>query len=90
MSRQMAESYASRVDGSGRLLIPAKLRRQLGLEAGTHVALEADSAGMLSVRPRRAAVRAAQAYFGRLRGNKLWSEELIADRRAEAKREHGG
>lgn len=54
------------------------------------MALEADPAGTLSVRSRRASVRAAQAYFGRLRGNKLWSEELIADRRAEAKREDGG
>jgi antitoxin PrlF len=71
----------------GRLQIPARVRRELGLKDGDAVIMETVE-GELRVRPYRDVLAEIQ---GRLRryvpeGVSL-SDELIADRRAEAERE---
>lgn len=91
MVQEVAARWSARVDEAGRVLIPAALRRQCGQEPGTAVALSPGAAGELRVQSRGAAVREAQAYFkGLRRGGKLCSDELIADRHREARREYGG
>ncbi|MGH9482804.1 MAG: hypothetical protein ACRD1L_12020 [Terriglobales bacterium] len=90
MARVEENTFVARVDASGRLLIPAALRRRGGLTPGCAVTLTGGARGEIVVKSRQAAVREAQAYFRKLRGPKqLWSEELIAERRREARREYG-
>lgn len=90
MANKTEKMLEGRIDASGRLLIPVRLRHRLGLTPGTQVTLVTAESGTLAVRSRVAARRAAQAYFtGLRRPGELWSEELIAERRAEAKREYG-
>ena len=71
----------------GRLQIPARVRRELGLKDGDSVVMETVD-GELRVRPYRDALARAQAIVRQYipEGVSL-SEELIADRRAEAERE---
>lgn len=85
------ELYATRVDASGRLLVPAVLRKRFGLEPGTRMTLAvAPGSDTLTLVSRAGARRAAQAYVTSLRApGELWSEELIAERRSEAEREYG-
>ena len=76
-----------RLVSGGRLQIPARVRRELGLKDGDTVLIEAVE-GELRVRPYRAAVARAQQIVRKYipEGVSL-SDELIADRREEAERE---
>lgn len=76
-----------RLVSGGRLQIPARVRRELGLKDGDAVLLETVQ-GELRVRPYREAVARAQAIVRKyVPAGVSLSEELIADRRAEAERE---
>jgi AbrB family looped-hinge helix DNA binding protein len=71
----------------GRLVIPADLRRQLGLRAGDSVVMEVED-GELRVRSLKAAVARAQALVRRyVPAGEGLVDELIRERRAEAARE---
>ncbi|MBP1807455.1 AbrB/MazE/SpoVT family DNA-binding domain-containing protein [Rubellimicrobium aerolatum] len=71
----------------GKLVIPAAFRREMGIAAGDTVVVELDD-GELRVRSLAAAIRRVQARMRELNPEgRLLSEELIADRRAEAERE---
>lgn len=76
-----------RVRSGGRLQIPARLRRELGLEDGEVVVMRTVE-GELRVRPYRDVIAEVQASVRKYvpAGISL-SDELIADRRAEAERE---
>ena len=64
------------------MLIPARVRQRHGLQPGSVVIVNDTATGAISLTPQRSAVRAAQAYFSKLRrGDELWSEELIQERR---------
>ena len=82
------EQFAVKLDGSGRILLPAKVRKQLKLEKGAVVLGRLDKE-QLVLWTRAQALRKAQAYFSQFRpkGGKLLSDELIEDRREEARRE---
>lgn len=71
----------------GKLIIPAAMRRALGLERGDTVLLDINQ-GELRVRSLAKAVERAQAIVGRhtADGTSL-VDDLIADRRDEARRE---
>jgi AbrB family looped-hinge helix DNA binding protein len=76
-----------RVDGSGRILLPAKVRKQMDLRRGAELTVHLGKDGLL-LKTRGQALRQAQEYFSRLRpSGELWSEELIKERRQEARRE---
>lgn len=82
------ERFTLTVDSSGRVLLPVKLRKQLKLKAGSTLSGSV-SDEQLVLQTREQALRRAQAYFSQFRkkGDKLLSEELIEDRRREARRE---
>jgi DNA-binding transcriptional regulator/RsmH inhibitor MraZ len=82
------EQFAVKLDGSGRILLPAKIRKQLKLEKGTVVIGRLEKEQLI-LWTRAEALRKAQAYFSQFRpkGGKLLSDELIEDRREEARRE---
>lgn len=75
------------VGPDGRLVIPVAYRRRLGVEQGGPVQIRFED-GEVRLIGRDEALRRLQAYFSRFarKGISL-SEELIAERRAEAARE---
>ncbi|MGP0074968.1 MAG: AbrB/MazE/SpoVT family DNA-binding domain-containing protein [Bryobacteraceae bacterium] len=81
------ERFTVRVDGAGRIRLPAEVRRQLKLQQGSELVAHVDNQ-QLVLRTRLQALRAAQAYFSRFRKKgELLSEELIRERREEAHRD---
>ena len=81
-----------RMSETGRLSIPAKQRKQLGLEDGGMVVTRVEN-GELRIRPVRTVLAEVQEKVSGLlaaagvKPGTLISEELIADRRAEAARD---
>jgi len=82
----------ARVDEAGRILIPAKVRKVLGMRKGDLITLELDpDQHELHVFTVREAIRRAQETMRRyVPEGVLLSDELIAERRAEAAREAAG
>lgn len=77
----------ARLDRSGRVLLPAEFRKVLGLRPGDELIVELGE-GELRVLGLSEAVRRLQRFVKeRVRVDGLLSERLIAERRAEAKKE---
>ncbi len=75
------------VDASGRLTIPAELREELNVEAGTALVITRTDDG-LSVMTYEENIRRIQAiYKAASPSDDVWSEDLMAERRREAARE---
>jgi bifunctional DNA-binding transcriptional regulator/antitoxin component of YhaV-PrlF toxin-antitoxin module len=84
------EVFTVRLDGSGRILVPAKVRKELKLRKGSELIASLDKQ-QLVLNTRAEALRRAQEYFSRFRPKgTLWSDEIIRDRRKEARRERKG
>lgn len=76
-----------RLVSGGRLQIPARVRRELGLKDGDAVIMETVK-GELRVRPYRDVLAGIQARLRKYIPESMsLADELIADRRAEADRE---
>lgn len=79
--------YHSKVDGSGRIVLPADVRLRQHIHTGDHVVIIENDHG-LQVRTHDQAVREARAVFSGLApADVVLSDELIRDRRQEAERE---
>ena len=78
--------HVARMGQSGRLVIPAAVREELGLTPGTELVLRVDDEG-LRLQTRAQAVARAQAIVRRHvpTGRKL-ARELLQERRREARR----
>lgn len=76
-----------KMSDGGRVVIPVEIRRALGLNDGDAVLWELQD-GMARVTSRNAQLSQVQGLIKSL-GNpdECWSDELIAERRAEAGRE---
>lgn len=79
------------LSSEGRVVIPASIRRELGLEPGATLTFSAEN-GRVIMSTRQAAIAELQRMFADARpeGAPLMSEQLIAERRAEAAREAEG
>lgn len=77
------------IDSAGRVLIPAAFREWFSLQEGSNLVLNAGPDGLELLPPSRAADRARALLRPFLEPGLSLSEELIADRRAEAAREDG-
>jgi AbrB family looped-hinge helix DNA binding protein len=77
-----------RVDSAGRVVAPADLRQQLGIASGDELILSADKQG-IHLQTFAQAVQAAQEALApyRIPGVSI-VDELIRERREEAKREY--
>lgn len=81
------ETIAVHVEKSGRILIPAAIRRKLNLHPGSEVLLQVDDTG-IRIGTREQMVSRTQDRLRRyVPTDRLLSEELIQERRAEAARE---
>ena len=80
------DEITAHIDASGRLVVPAQIRKALGLTPGATVILRVAD-GELRVVARAEAVRAAQARVRRyVKAGRSLAGELIAERRAEWRR----
>ena len=76
-----------RVIDGGKIVLPAALRRKHGFEVGKTLVVEESSSGV-TIRSLDDAVAAAQAIMAKVAPtSRVLSDELVADRRAEAARE---
>ena len=79
---------ATKVTEGGRIVIPADVRKRMGIEIGETITLEFDEDESLRISTRRQALRRAQKLFKKYvpEGVSL-VDELLADRRRENENE---
>ena len=75
-----------RVGRKGRVVVPAALRRALGIEEGTVLLARVEDDGIV-LEPRSAAIHRLQALFAHIPPDVSLADELIAERRREAQSE---
>ena len=73
-----------RLGEQGRMVIPVELRKELGLEVGTELVATIEGDRLILEAPSAILAR-LQSEFTQVQGS--MSEELIAERKAEVKRE---
>ena len=82
-------TYTTRLEKSGRILIPAAVRRQLGLSAGSQVLVKVEESGTLQVTSRAQALAKVREEIRKyIPAGQDLAGELIRDRRAETEREN--
>lgn len=74
------------LDERGRVMIPARTRRRLGLSPGDRMLIEEERGG-LRLLPLSARIQALRGAWADVAPGRSLVDELIADRRAEARRE---
>jgi AbrB family looped-hinge helix DNA binding protein len=74
-----------RLGPQGRLVVPAELRRELGLEEGAEFLIRSDGLRLI-LEPRSEVLRRLRRQFSDVHDVSL-ADELAADRGAEARRE---
>lgn len=83
-------TYHAKVITGGKIVIPAELRRELGIKDGDSLVFERGENGSLELKTYGQVVKEVQAAFRAMRpAGKSGSvvDELIAERRAEAAKE---
>jgi len=75
-----------RIGPQGRAVIPASVRRQLGLRPGDTVAVRVDG-GKVILESRKAVLERLLSTFDHVPKGRSLSKELLAERRREARRE---
>ncbi len=75
-----------RVGPKGRVVVPAPIRQALGIEEGTELMARIEGDGIV-LEPRSAALRRLQALFAHIPRDVSLVDELIDERREEARRE---
>lgn len=83
----MTSVYKLKVDKQGRVVLPAPARRELGLERGGSVTLEIGERDARLISHRQALRRIQEIVRRYVPEGVMLSDELIADRRAEAAHE---
>lgn len=79
--------FRSRVDSSGRIVLPREVRERMALKVGDGVLLIDDANGVRLETPEQS-LREAQAYFSKLAEPGVSVvDELLRERREEAARE---
>ena len=82
------ETYTARLEKSGRILIPASVRRHLGLSEGSQVLVKVEESGALRVTSRsQALAKVRQEIRKYIPAGQDLAAELIRDRRAEVERD---
>ena len=86
-SAESLDTVSVRVEESGRILIPAAIRRRLNLQPGSYLLLRVDASG-LGMSTREQALARVQARLRKyVPAGRNLSGELLAERREEALRE---
>jgi AbrB family looped-hinge helix DNA binding protein len=81
------EGIPARINQNGRIVIPAVIRKAMGLKLGDSVVMSLEG-GILRIEPQKARIRRVQQSLGKLTpSDVVLSDELIAERREEARRD---
>lgn len=81
------EGYTARINANGRIVIPAAIRRGMGLEAGDTVVMTLEGE-VLRIESQRTKIRKIQEEFQKFaRPGSPASHDLMTERRAEVRRE---
>ena len=83
----MSHSEQITVGDRGRVVLPASIRTELGLKAGTRMLATTEEDGSVRLQPYRTIAARARGMFADLAPGVSLADELIAERRAEAARE---
>lgn len=89
MSSIVTESHSvfGKINANGRIVIPAAIRREMGIKPGDSVLMEVED-GVLRMETHRSRIQRIQSEIARCcKPGLLASDELIAERREEARRE---
>jgi AbrB family looped-hinge helix DNA binding protein len=82
-----SEPVFAKINESGRVLIPVSIRKEMNLNAGDDLLMEVED-GVLRIESYRARIRRIQEEFRQFtKPGVLASDQLIAERRDEARRE---
>ena len=68
-------------------MLPSELRKSLGLKTGEELVLTVDENGGMRLTSRRQRLDRLQGMFASIQPHRSLSEELIRERRREARRE---
>ena len=78
MAHKAMVRYKARVDGMGRVLIPAEIRKRAGMKPGATVTITEGPSGRIVLEPAMALLREAQDYFRSIApADVLWSDGLV-------------
>ena len=84
------QPVAVTMNEQGRIVVPARIRKQLGLAGGDTLLIRIEDDAMRLSTPMANLRRMQRVLAERHRDDpRRWSDELIAERRAEAQREQG-
>ena len=79
---------STRINENGRIVIPAEIRAKMNLKPGDPVLMKLDEDGVLRIESHMARIRRIQDELRKYgKPGVLMSDELIAERREEARRE---
>ena len=82
-----SQSVTSRLNDNGRIVIPAEIRQKMGLRPGDILLLHVED-NVLIVESQQSRIRRVQESLRRLiPSDRVLSDELVADRREEARNE---
>ena len=81
------ETYVLQVGERGRVVLPAKVRKRLSLSPGDRVVLNVDKSGDMRLASLKRKIEKGMGMFADLQPHRIASEELIAERREEQRRE---
>jgi AbrB family looped-hinge helix DNA binding protein len=84
MSDQPLQQYTIQAGDRGRLVLPASLRKQIGLETGDRFVITVEPDHSLRLVNLKHQVQKAEGLFKDLAPGISLADELIAERRAEA------
>jgi AbrB family looped-hinge helix DNA binding protein len=84
------EQMRVRMNENGRIVIPSQVRKALGIQPGDEVILELDDHEVHLTTLRQRIAKAQEMVRKYVKPGVSLVDELIAERREEAKREFGG
>lgn len=82
-----SEAFSTQLGDRGRLVLPAAIRKRLNLHQGDQLLLSVEPDGSLRMTSARQAVRETRGLYRAPARHRSLVDELIADRRREARRE---
>jgi AbrB family looped-hinge helix DNA binding protein len=81
------ENYALQLGERGRVVLPAPVRKRLKLSTGDRLVLMVDESGEMRLASLKRQIDKGMGMFADLQPHRIASEELIAERREEQRRE---
>jgi AbrB family looped-hinge helix DNA binding protein len=82
-----ADAFSVQLGDRGRLVLPAEIRKRLNLREGDELLVTVLPDGSLRLTSPGQVVREARGLYRARAGRRSLADELIAERRAEVKRE---